>query len=45
MPDTLSFEDGATMLCVYGTIVHSLLDLGRLEKDMVSFLCSRENYN
>ena len=36
MPDSLSFEDGATMPCVYGTVVHSLLDMGGLEKDMVS---------
>lgn len=36
MPDSLSFEDGATMPCVYGTVVHSLINEGRLEKDMVS---------
>lgn len=32
IPDSLSFEDAATMPCVYGTVIHSLLDLGRLEK-------------
>jgi NADPH:quinone reductase-like Zn-dependent oxidoreductase len=32
MPDDLSFEDGATMPCVYGTVIHGLLDLARLER-------------
>jgi NADPH:quinone reductase-like Zn-dependent oxidoreductase len=35
IPDQLSFEDAATMPCVYVTVIHSLLDLGRLEKDQV----------
>ncbi|KAI9774066.1 MAG: Type I Iterative PKS [Geoglossum simile] len=30
MPDELSFEDGATMPCVYSTVIRSLLDIGRL---------------
>lgn len=32
MPDDLSFEEGATMPCVYSTAVFSLLEIGRLEK-------------
>lgn len=36
MPDNLSFEDGATMPCVYSTVIHSLLHLGRLSKHDVS---------
>ncbi|KAI9820043.1 MAG: Type I Iterative PKS [Pycnora praestabilis] len=32
MPDELSFEDGATMPCVYSTVIHSLLEVGMLEK-------------
>jgi NADPH:quinone reductase-like Zn-dependent oxidoreductase len=32
MPDDLSFEDGATMPCVYGTVIHGLLDLAGLER-------------
>ena len=35
IPDNLSFEDAATMLCVYTTVNHSLLDLARIEKDQV----------
>jgi hypothetical protein len=36
IPDDLSFEDGATMPCVYGTVIHGLLDLARLEEGQVS---------
>ena len=32
IPDDLSFVDAATMSSVYDTVVHSLLDLARLEK-------------
>ncbi|CAG8961993.1 hypothetical protein HYFRA_00014100 [Hymenoscyphus fraxineus] len=32
IPDSLSFEDAATIPCVYGTVIHSLVNLGRLEK-------------
>ncbi|KAI1759369.1 hypothetical protein GGR53DRAFT_513765 [Hypoxylon sp. FL1150] len=32
IPDDLSFEEAATMPCVYGTVIHSLLELGRLQK-------------
>lgn len=35
IPDNLSFEDAATMPCVYTTVIHSLLDLARIEKDQV----------
>ena len=41
MPDNLSFEDGATMPCVYGTVIHGLLDLARLEKGQVRIHASR----
>ncbi|KAL8721427.1 MAG: hypothetical protein Q9225_001902 [Loekoesia sp. 1 TL-2023] len=32
IPDDLSFEEAATMPCVYSTVIHALLTLGRLEK-------------
>ncbi|KAB2570584.1 Hybrid PKS-NRPS synthetase lepA [Lasiodiplodia theobromae] len=32
MPDSLSFEDGATMPCVYSTAIYALMTLGHLEK-------------
>ncbi|KAH6658527.1 KR domain-containing protein [Truncatella angustata] len=36
IPDSLSFEDAATMPCVFTTVIHGLLELGRLkEKDTV----------
>lgn len=35
MPDDLSFEEGATMPCAYGTVIHGLLDLARLEEGQV----------
>lgn len=35
MPDDLSFEEAATMPCVYSTAIYSLLTIGRLEKDQV----------
>ena len=35
MPDDLSFEDAATMPCVYGTVIHGLLDKARLEEGQV----------
>jgi len=38
MSDDLSFVEGATIPCVYGTVIYSLLDLARLQKDQVS-LC------
>ena len=31
IPDSLSFEDAATMPCVYSTALYALLDIGRLE--------------
>lgn len=30
LPNRLSFENGATMPCVYGTVIHSLMDVGQL---------------
>ena len=41
MPDDLSFEDGATMPCAYGTVVYGLLDLARLEEGQVRVHASR----
>jgi len=35
IPNELSFEDAATMPCVYGTAIYSLMDVGRLEKGHV----------
>ena len=35
MPDELSFEDGATMPAVYGTVIYSLLHVGQLERNQV----------
>lgn len=35
MPDGLSFEEGATMPCVYSTVLYSLMTIGRLEKAQV----------
>ncbi|KAI0860401.1 hypothetical protein F4860DRAFT_479113 [Xylaria cubensis] len=32
IPDDLSFEDAATIPCVYGTVVHGLLDLAKLQQ-------------
>ncbi|KAH7400779.1 hypothetical protein DE146DRAFT_653958 [Phaeosphaeria sp. MPI-PUGE-AT-0046c] len=34
IPDSLSFEDAATMPCVYSTVIHSLINLGGLERGM-----------
>ncbi|KAJ4346503.1 uncharacterized protein N0V89_010432 [Didymosphaeria variabile] len=31
IPDSLSFEDAATMPCVYSTVIHSLVNVGGLE--------------
>ncbi|KAE9569129.1 Highly reducing polyketide synthase [Colletotrichum fructicola] len=31
IPDSLSFEDAATMPCVFSTVIHGLLEVGRLE--------------
>lgn len=35
MPDDLSFEDGATMPCVYSTAIYSLFNIGGLRKGQV----------
>jgi NADPH:quinone reductase-like Zn-dependent oxidoreductase len=36
IPDSLSFEQAATMPCVHSTALYSLVDIGRLEKGQVS---------
>lgn len=36
IPDSLTFEDAATMPCVYTTVLRSLIDIGRLTKGQVS---------
>jgi NADPH:quinone reductase-like Zn-dependent oxidoreductase len=36
IPESLNFEDAATMPCVYVTAIRSLLDIGRLQKGQVS---------
>lgn len=35
IPGDLSFEEAATLPCVYSTVIHSLLTIGRLEKGQV----------
>ena len=35
MADGLTFEEAATMPCVYGTVIYSLLETAKLEKDQV----------
>lgn len=35
MADGLTFEEAATMPCVYGTVIYSLLEIAKLEKDQV----------
>lgn len=35
IPDELSFEEAATLPCVYSTVIHSLLTIGGLQKDQV----------
>ena len=35
IPSDLSFEEAATLPCVFSTVIHSLLTLGRLEKGQV----------
>ncbi|KAJ0427166.1 hypothetical protein BJY00DRAFT_307147 [Aspergillus carlsbadensis] len=34
MPDTLAYEEGATMALAYATAIHCLLDIARLQKGM-----------
>ena len=36
IPESLSFEDAATMFAVYSTVIHSLVNLGEIEKGSVS---------
>ncbi len=35
IPEELGFEEAATLPCVYSTVIHSLLTIGRLEKGQV----------
>lgn len=35
IPSNVSFEDAATLPCVYGTVIHGLLDLARVESGQV----------
>ena len=35
IPDSLSFEDAATMPCVFATVIASLIDIGRLREGQV----------
>ncbi len=45
IPNTLSFEDAATMPCVFGTVIYSLVHIGRLEPDQVSYCSLRSKGN
>src|SRR5436305_10254686 len=36
MADNLDFVKAASMLCAYCTVIHSLLDVARLEKNQVT---------
>lgn len=36
IPDRLSFDEAASMLMPYATSIHSLVNIGRLEKGQVS---------
>lgn len=38
MADDLDFTDAASMPCVYGTVIHSLLDMARLQKNQVALV-------
>ncbi|KAJ5645285.1 hypothetical protein N7507_011296 [Penicillium longicatenatum] len=40
IPDSLSFEDAATMPCVYTTVIHSLVTIGQLRKDQTVLIHS-----
>ncbi len=37
IPDAISFNEAATMLISFATALHSLVNVGRLEKSQVSF--------
>ena len=37
LPDRLSFDEAASMLMPYITAIHSLINVGRLEKGQVSY--------
>jgi NADPH:quinone reductase-like Zn-dependent oxidoreductase len=44
IPGSLSFEDAATMPCVYVTVIRSLLDIGRLQKGQVCKVTDKFQY-
>jgi NADPH:quinone reductase-like Zn-dependent oxidoreductase len=41
MPSSLSFEDATSMPVVFGTAIHCLMDVGRLEKGQVCVTITR----
>ena len=36
IPENLPLEEAATMPCVFSTVIHSLINLGRMQKGQVS---------
>lgn len=40
MAPKLRFDEAASMLCTYATVIRSLVDVGRLEKDQVGLALS-----
>lgn len=44
IPDNLSFEEAATMPCTFATVIHSLIEIARLQKDQVGlkYLCNSQ---
>jgi len=38
IPDNLGFTEAATIPCVYGTVIYSLMDVARLERGQVSLM-------
>jgi NADPH:quinone reductase-like Zn-dependent oxidoreductase len=45
IPDKLSFEEAATMPCVYSTVIHSLINVGRIKEGQVRRLRFRTHYD
>ena len=42
MADGLTFEEAATMPCVYATVIYSLLEIARLEEEQVRLRLCRD---
>ena len=40
IPEDMSFEQAATMPCVYSTVIYSLIELGQLDADQVRYIRS-----